>query len=773
MNAQVIAADRLQVYDLPDVQQTFIVARPDGLAEAALTLEGIHCGGCVRRCEQGLKDQTGVRDLQVNLSTRRAQLVWDPQQIRLSQILNRLAEIGYPAYPYDVRTQENRYRQERNRALRRLAVAGFGMMQIMMLAVAMYAGTFHDMDDTMRGFLRWMSLLVAVPVVLYSAQPFFANAWSGLKNRQLGMDVPVSLAIGGAFLASCWATVQGGGEVYFDSVSMFTFLLLLGRFLEMGARHKAARTSEDLINLLPATATRLRDGQEEIIPVTQLKRGDTVLVRPGATIPADARVIDGISSVDEAMLTGESLPLTKQPGAKVIGGTINIESPLTLQVEKVGPDSVLSAMNRLLQRAQLEKPRLARLADRVASYFVAGLLLIASLVGWWWWQHQPQDAFWITLSMLVVTCPCALSLATPAALTAATGALTRLGLLITRGHALETLAKADHILFDKTGTLTLGKLQIDEIISLGDLTSAQCLTLAAALEQRSEHPIAKALMRAAQTDNITLPPVTNSRAIPGQGVEGMLEDRRYRLGTPEFAAALATTAVPDKVLQADNSRGASFIMLSDEQGVLALFRLVDEVRPQARAAIAGLQQLGITVEIASGDQPAAVERVAAMLGIQQYHGSMSPARKLERLQTLQEQGKIIAMVGDGVNDSPVLARAQVSIAMGSGTEIARSNADMVLLSERLDRLVDGVLVARRSLRIIRQNLAWALGYNVVAVPLAASGFIAPWMAAIGMSLSSLIVVLNALRLSRLKPATLAEPALQSMPPDTAASGLGA
>ncbi|MCB1809551.1 MAG: HAD-IC family P-type ATPase, partial [Candidatus Competibacteraceae bacterium] len=285
-----------------------------------------------------------------------------------------------------------------------------------------------------------------------------------------------------------------------------------------------------------------------------------------------------------------------------------------------------------------------------------------------------------------------------------------------------------------------GKLQIDEITSLGNLTSAQCLTLAAALEQRSEHPIAKALMRAAQTDNITLPPVTDSRAIPGQGVEGTLEGRRYRLGTPEFAAALATTAVPDKVLQVDNSRGASLIMLGDEQGVLALFRLVDEVRPQARAAIAGLQQLGITVEIASGDQPAAVERVAAMLGIQQYHGSMSPARKLERLQTLQEQGKIIAMVGDGVNDSPVLARAQVSIAMGSGTEIARSNADMVLLSERLDRLVDGVLVARRSLRIIRQNLAWALGYNVVAVPLAASGFIAPWMAAIGMSLSSLIVV---------------------------------
>jgi len=768
MNAQASTAERLQVYDLPEVQQTFITLRADGLAEAAVTLEGIHCGGCVRRCEQGLKDQTGVHDFQVNLSTRRGQLVWDPAQTPLSQLLNRLAEVGYPAYPYDVRAQEDRYRQERNRALRRLAVAGFGMMQIMMLAVALYAGDFYDMDADMRSFLRWVSLLVALPVVFYSAQPFFRNAWSSLKNRQLGMDVPVSLAIGGAFLASCWATLQGGGEVYFDSVCMFTFLLLLGRFLEMGARHKAARTSEDLINLLPATAARISEnGQEELIPVVRLKRGDTVLVRPGETIPADARIVSGVSSIDESMLTGESLPQTKQTDERVIGGTINIESPLTLRVEKVGPDTVLSAMNRLLQRAQMEKPRLARLADRVAGYFVAALLLIAGSVAWWWWQHQPEDAFWVTLSVLVVTCPCALSLATPAALTAATGALTRLGLLVTRGHALETLARADHILFDKTGTLTLGKLQLDGIVTVGDVSAERCLALAAALEQRSEHPIAKAILRAAKTKEMAT--ISESRSTPGQGMEGQLDGRVYRLGKPEFAAA--DGAIPAALI--NDAGDASVVALGDESGILALFRFSDELRPQAKSAIAGLQQLGFAVEIASGDNPAAVARVAETLGIDHYQGSMSPDQKLDRVRQLQAQGKIIAMVGDGVNDSPVLAQAQVSIAMGSGTEIARSNADMVLLSERLDRLVDGVALSRRSLRIIRQNLAWALGYNAIALPLAAGGYIAPWMAAIGMSLSSLIVVLNALRLSQLKSASTAQQPTQTLNSSELASSHGA
>ena len=745
MNANPSPENRLEIYDLPEIQQTFAADRPGGLREAALTLEGIHCGGCVRRCEQGLANVPGVQEFQVNLSTRRAQLVWDPAKTQLSTLLQKLAQIGYPAYPYDARRQEDRHRQERNRTLRRLAVAGFGMMQIMMLAVALYAGDFYDMDETMRGFLRWVSLFVALPVVFYAAQPFFQNAWSGLKNRQLGMDVPVSLAIGGAFLASCWATIQGGGEVYFDSVSMFTFLLLLGRFLEMGARHKASRSSEDLINLLPATASRLEDGQENLVPVAQLKRGDTVLVRPGETIPADAKIISGASSVDESLLTGESLPLSKQVGEQVIGGSVNIESPLTLSVEKVGADTVLSAMNRVLQRAQLEKPQLTRLADRVASYFVGALLLIAGVVAYWWWQHQPEDAFWITLSVLVVTCPCALSLATPAALTAATGAMTRLGLLITRGHALETLARVDHILFDKTGTLTLGQLQVDEIIPQRELAAPQCLAIVAALERQSEHPIGKAILKKAETMPAERVTATEVNASPGQGMEGMVSGQRYRIGNPDYALGLS-----GKSLELSDSHVGSLVVLADEQGPLAVFRLTDELRSQALATVVALKQLDISVEISSGDHAPAVRRIAEQLGIEYSSGAKRPEQKLQRVRELQAQGKIVAMVGDGVNDSPVLACAQVSIAMGSGAEIARSNADMVLLSERLDRIVDGVVLSRRSLRIIRQNLGWALSYNALALPLAASGYIAPWMAAIGMSLSSLIVVLNALRLSRVK-----------------------
>lgn len=733
--------DQLAVYDHPDLQQRFTATRNDGLNEVSLVLEGLHCGGCVRRCEQGLRREAGVIEFDVNLTTRRARMVWDPSRVRLSELLTRLNSIGYPAWPYDPRQQEQRSRRERNRALTRIAVAGFGMMQVMMFAIALYAGVYQDMDAATRDFLRWMSLIVATPVVFYSAVPFFINAWKGLRQGQLVMDLPVATAVGAGYVVSCWVTVHGGHEVYFDSIVMFTFLLLLGRFLEMNARHRAAAASEDLGRLLPAMATRLNAAGEETIPVTELRRGDRVLVRPGESVPADGRVEEGISSIDESLITGESLPRGRHPGDTVIGGTVNIESPLVLQIEQVGEATVLATMNRLLQRAQLEKPQLAKLADRVAGYFVGALLLIAASVYFYWSQHAPQDAFWITLAVLVVTCPCALSLATPTALTAATGALTRLGLLVTRGHAVETLARVDHVVFDKTGTLTLGKLHLSGVRVLRDASSARCLSLAAALESRSEHPIAKALIAASSEPT---QPITDVSALPGSGVEGVVEGVRYRIGSPRYVCALSGSALP-----ADNEpAGASTVALGDERGLLALFTLGDELRPRVATVIAGLQALDIRVEILSGDSPAAVARVADQLGITRYRGGLSPAEKLERMSELQQQGRVVAMIGDGVNDSPVLARAQVSIAMGDGTDIARSSADMVLMSGVLQRVLDGVHTARRTMRIIRQNIVCSLSYNASVVPLAVMGYLTPWMAAIGMSLSSLVVVLNALRLSR-------------------------
>jgi Cu2+-exporting ATPase len=729
----------LALYDRDDLQRSFVKREAGEAREASLILEGIVCAACVWLNERHVKSLAGVLDFSLNYTTHRARVRWDDQRIKLSQILEAIAAIGYRAHPFDPGRQEQIYRNERGLALRRLAVAGLAMVQVMMLAVALYAGAYEGMSDDLRSFLRWVSLLLTTPVVLYSARAFFSSAWRDLKLRRLGMDVPVSLAIGAAFSASAWATVSGHGEIYFDSVTMFTFFLLAGRFLEMGARHRAGQAAEELVKLLPATATRLTDDGQARVPVADLAPGDRVLVRPGEAIPADGRVLQGSSSVDESLLTGESLPVSRAVGDALIGGTLNNESPLLMQVEQVGEETVLSAIVRLLDRAQTEKPAVARLADRIAGWFVGALLVLAAVVAWWWWKHDPAHAFSVTLSVLVVSCPCALSLATPAALTAATGALTRLGVLTTRGHALETLARATHMIFDKTGTLTEGRLALESVETLGRLTRAQCLEVAAALEQSSEHPIASAL----RTESAARKRAEAVAAVPGCGLEGVVDGARYRIGVPEFVVGLRSESPAGT---RDAPSGGAGVVLGDCTGLLARFEFADQPRQAAAETVERLEAMGLEVELLSGDESRAVRRVAETLGIERFQARCLPQGKLARIQDLQRAGAVVAMVGDGVNDAPVLAAAQVSLAMGGGTHIAHASSDMVLLSENLLHLVEAVKTSRRTLAVIRQNLAWALLYNVVALPLAAAGWIAPWMAAIGMSTSSLVVVVNALRL---------------------------
>ena len=732
--------DELALYDRDDLQQSFVQQQAGDTREAALILEGIVCAACVWLNERHVRALPGVLEFAVNYSTHRARLRWDNQRIRLSDILEAISAIGYHAHPFDPGRQEQVYRDERKAALRRLAVAGLGMMQVMMLAVALYADAGDGMGRELWNFLRWVSLLLTLPVVLYSARPFFTSAWRDLGRRQLGMDVPVSLAIGAAFAASAWATLRGNGAIYFDSVTMFTFFLLAGRFLEMGARHRAGQAAEELVKLLPATAARLGEQGEERVAVSDLSPGDRVLVRPGESVPADGRIIEGNSSIDESLLTGESLPLRRKSGDRLVGGTVNNESPLVMQIEQVGAETVLSAIVRLLDRAQTEKPAVARLADRIAGWFVAGLLLLAAGVAGWWWQHDAAHAFSVTLSVLVVTCPCALSLATPAALTAATGALTRLGVLTTRGHALETLARATHVIFDKTGTLTEGRLRLDKAQLLGERNRDDCLRLAAALERASEHPIARALC----AEGGDFPAgVTAVTAVPGMGVEGCIDGRRYRIGVPAYVSDLRAPEGGGNDALTEQPAG---VVLGDEEGLLACFTFIDHLREQAAETVQQLRRLGLQVELLSGDQETVVQAVADTLGIDRYQARCLPQDKLARIKVLQAQGAVVAMVGDGVNDAPVLAGAQVSLAMGGGTQLAHASADMVLLSEQLPHLLDAIRTSRRTLAIIRQNLLWALVYNGVAVPLAAAGWVAPWMAAIGMSSSSLVVVLNALRL---------------------------
>ncbi|PWV61710.1 Cu2+-exporting ATPase [Plasticicumulans acidivorans] len=724
----------LDLYDRADLQRSFVRTAGEGdVREASLILEGIVCAACVWLNERHVSGLPGVIEFRVNYSTHRAQLRWDDSRIHLSEILRSIAAIGYVAHPFDPGRQEALQKQERARALRRLAVAGLGAMQVMMLAVAMYAGDWYGMDLQWRTYFRWISLLIAVPTVIYSGGAFMAGAWRDLKLGRLGMDVPITLAIVLATLASIWFTLMGGGEVYYDSVTMFVFFLLSGRFLEMAARHRCAQVSEELSRILPATASRIdADGNEEVVAVAELATGDHVRVRPGETVPADATILDGCSSVDESLLTGESLPSPRGSGDQVIGGSVNIESPLLIRVDTVGTETVLSSIVRLLDRAQGEKPRIAALADRLAAWFVATQLLICVAVGAWWWWHDPAHTLPVVLSVLVVTCPCALGLATPAAVTAATGALTRIGLLTTRGHALETLARATHVVFDKTGTLTFGRLQLVRTVPLGQRSGEDCLKIAAALECGSEHPVGQALVDAAGTALVAAE-VSNT---PGLGIEGSLDGVKYRVGR-----------APAGVEPPASAEGAlTWVALSSGPEVLAWFGLADRLRPDARATVDALHAAGLQVYLLSGDRPQAAALIAADAGIEHTEGGLMPADKLVRLQGLQAGGAVVAMVGDGINDAPVLAAANVSIAMGSGTQLAHASADMILISSSLEHIATGVGTARKTLRIIRQNLLWALMYNAIALPAAAAGWITPWMSAIGMSASSLLVVANALRL---------------------------
>lgn len=739
----------LRLYDNADFQKSFVRELGADEREAALLLEGITCSACIWLNEQHLARLPGVLAADINYATRRARVRWDTKRIQLSDILAAVAAIGYRAYPYDPARSEALAHEERRRALWRVFVAGFGMMQVMMYAVPVYFAD-GDMGVDFEQLMRWASLVLTLPVVFYSAAPFFRGAWRDLRLGRVGMDTPVAIGVGGAFAASVWATLTASGQVYFDSVTMFVFFLLGGRFLEMTARQKAVSVTEALARLLPAFAERLPHfptGREpEKVQVGELKAGDFVLVRAGATIPADGRVVEGESAADEALLTGESAAVPKRPGDAVIGGAQNVASPLVVAVDAVGEATRLSAIVRLMERAAGEKPRLVELADRVAGRFIAAVLLLAALTALTWLWLDPAQALWVTVSVLVVTCPCALSLATPLALTAAGGALAREGVLVTRAHAIETLARATHFVFDKTGTLTLGRMHLREVVPLGQLDRERCLALAAAMERDSEHPLASALRSAAGSAAAGID-VGELRNTPGAGIEARVDGRRLRLGRPEFVAELHGQPLPAAVGEAAVGV-ATLIALGDADGWLALFSIGDALRPQAASLVADLRAAGCKVTLATGDAWAVARAVAAELGIDDVHAALSPQDKRDFVAALQAQGEVVAMFGDGVNDAPVLAQAQVSVAMGEGAPLARTQADLLLLSGNLNHLRQGVRLARSTWRVIRQNLAWAVAYNALALPLAMAGMVTPWLAGIGMSASSLLVALNSLRLQR-------------------------
>ncbi|MFU8821477.1 MAG: heavy metal translocating P-type ATPase [Gammaproteobacteria bacterium] len=724
-------------FDRPELLEAVSAPAEEGLRSCTMLVEGVRCAACGWLIERSLEQVPGVREIRVNPATARARLVWDPGVLPLSGALGVLSRLGYQPHPGSAGAADMALRERRG-ALRRLGVAGIGMMQVMMYAVALYVGAFQDMDAGLQELFRWVSLVVATPVALYSGRPFFRGAWRDLRSGRPGMDVPVALAVGAAWLASVTHTLSGQGEVYFDSVTMFVFFLSLARYLEMSARHRAGDTQEALARLLPEAARRrAADGSWETVALRELRPGDIVSVRHGETLPADGRLHANGARLDESMLTGESRPRTRQVGEPALAGSINLGDPMEFEVERTGGETLVSSIGRLLDRAQAERTPIMAAADRVARWFVIGVLGAASVTWVAWNALDPSRAFEITLAVLVVTCPCALSIATPAALTAATGFLARRGLLVTRAGAIERLAHVRRVIFDKTGTLTLGQLRITSVEPLGALDADAALGIAAALEAVSEHPIARAFSVAHPAGH-----ASEVRVSPGLGIEGMVNGRRWRLGRPDWSAALGD-ATPPAI-----SGEETAVCLAGEQGVVAIFHLADRLRIGTRQQLERLASLGLDAEVASGDAPEAVAPVVAAAGISHWQAGMTPEDKLALLRRRQASGETVVMVGDGVNDAPVLAGADVSVAMAGGTPLAQTSADMVLLGESLEPLAEGIAHARRALRIVRQNLAWAAAYNMTALPLAATGFIAPWMAAIGMSASSLLVVLNALRLSR-------------------------
>ena len=741
--SELTVRETLQLYDSEALQRRFVAHSKD-YAEATLIIDGISCAACSWLIEHRISQLNGVINATLNLSNHRLVVRWQDSDIRLSQIIEAIYRLGYKASPFSATEQEATQAREGKQAIRRLAIAGIGTMQVMMMSVPLYVG----MATQYEIFMRFAAMIMTLPVVLFAARPFFDAAIRSLRSGHLTMDVPVSLAIVLAFCASVWSTFNQGIEVYFDSVCMFTFFLLLGRFLEMRARHRMGKAGNNLMTLLPNVALRLdsiSDKTEQVIATEDIRIGDILLLKPGHPIPADGIVIEGQSSVDEAALTGEYLPIAKAPGAKLIGGTINIESPLLMQVSATGAEAQLSTIMRLMDRAQQEKPQIALLADRIASRFVAAVLLISGSVFGYWWLIGNEHAFFIALSVLVVTCPCALSLATPTALTAATTALREQGILISKGHVLETLTTIQRVVFDKTGTLTQGRLTLERVESLTVLPTDEAIALVATLEQHATHPIARAFTSIAPETHIQADTVLHH---PSQGVSGQINGQTLRFGRADFAW-------PNGIEHPHSDTG-QWLLLADEQQPLAWFLLNDSVRRSAEPVIKALKDRGIQVSLLTGDPSPAALTIAASLGIDDVRSGVSPAEKLEAVRHWQQQGERVMMVGDGINDVPVLAGADVSLAVNEASDLAKTNADMLLTNGRLEALISSLDVAQRTRHIIRQNIGWALLYNLIALPLAAAGLIPPWAAAIGMSFSSLLVVFNALRLIRNRPLSLNE-----------------
>ncbi len=746
--------DDFAVLDDPVEQREFTeFSEEDGQsrADSVLLVQGMYCAACADTVESVLQHVPGVERARVHAATRRLSLRWDPAATRMSDLARLVGQAGYRLLPLQQALSISERLAQTRQALWRLFVAGFCMMQVMMYAWPAYVTEPGEIPADIDQLLRWASWLLSLLVVFFASGPFFQSAWRDLRLGRIGMDTPVSVGILVTFLASSAATFDPTGpwgqEVWFDSLTMFVFFLLGGRYLELKARDRTAGALDSLMNRLPEVCERRRaDGVFESVSVRRLVVGDTVRVQAGQAFPGDGVLLSVSAIVDEALLTGESRPVVRSTGEGVVAGSFNLGGPVQVRVDRLGRDTRFAQIVNLMEKASIEKPRLAIMADRIATPFLVLVMLAAALAGWYWWQIDPSKALAVAVAVLIVTCPCALALATPAAMLASAGALARRGILVRRLQAFEALAGVNTVLFDKTGTLTHDRLVLQGVRTRAGTTRDQALQLACGLAEASLHPVSRALTQAGQTDctvDSPRPQWAEIAETAGQGLLGRLANgHEVRLGSSAFCG-VQTEPIGDQ----DSPRA----YLSDEAGWVATFELQEGLRADARTAVRALRDMGVRTWLLSGDREAAARLVGQAVGVDHVIAGASPERKLAELVALQAQGMRIAMVGDGLNDGPVLARADTSFALGHAAPLAQAQSDYVIQGGQVMDVVHTLRQARATLRTVRQNLAWAGVYNAVSVPLALVGWMPPWLAGLGMAASSLLVIGNALRLAARAP----------------------
>lgn len=747
---------QLSVYDEPELQEEFVF--DEGKHKSIqLTVEGITCAACGWLIEKQLAKLKGLKQVSVNVSARRALINWDDSEIKLSGILSRLKSIGYESLPFQSDAHEASYKKEQKSYLKKLGLAGIMTMQVMMLAMGQYFDILGNIDDDAVNYFNAVSLLLTTPVVLYSGSIFYLSAFKAIMARTVNMDVPVTIAILATYVAGVLAVNKSSGEVYFESICMFIFFLLISRFLEHRSRHNATLISSNMLKLIPVTANKSTAEGVVSVLAKQLVKDDVVIVKVGETVPVDGIITEGTSTLDESMLTGEFEPVLKGAGQRVYAGSLNQQGIITMKVTASVKYAMMNQILRLQETAMANKPQIATTADKLSRYFVVAVLAISAATFTYWTMQDDPHAFWITISVLVATCPCALGLATPSALTCAMAKLNQLGILLKRADALEQLTQTTDIIFDKTGTLTQGKFSIKKQAIHYDAFADQnmskeeiehfVLGLASAIESRSEHPIAKAFEQALeslsfQDFNMTFK-LTDFKVDIGKGVSAVVNYTNYRMGSQKYIQ----DNLSDESLALVNleMQGAN-VLLSQDSNVLAAFWLTDTIHEDASSIISQLSSRDLTV--LSGDTQINVDVIAESLQIENAIGDSTPEAKLDYIKALQANNKQVVMLGDGINDAPVLAAADVSIAVGNASDLAKNAADIVLLNPKLSSVVEVITMAKRTKSKIQQNIGWALGYNLLVLPFAVSGLLTPWQAALGMSLSSIVVVYNSTRLMR-------------------------